>query len=386
MDYLLKPRADILYPGPRQVSIARADALPYINGFVKATFYPAQHTSINTSQTGLICIRDIGDHKTRRRLWEMAFTAKALKEQNDGIQNLVATLLDRISQYGTIDVSSSCILLAFDVMGRTGFNRSFESVAKGKEHPALKSMHESLPIFGRLRFAPWLLHMLLQIPGAARGLDPFLKVCQDMLQDSRVAYEAMKSEKGKQDPTYLEKPRDIMTALLWAVDVKDPGAPPTEEALILESRTIIHGGTDNTANTMTNVLWFLAANRGVLEELHRRLDANFPGGAETFDYYKMTEATSEWVNAIIYETLRIRPPVASWTPRVTGPEGLLIPESQYGPRMYIPPDVEVSCNPWVIQRDPRWFERPKKFLPERWLKGSTIRCEKSAWSPFFLGK
>lgn len=271
-------------------------------------------------------------------------------------------------------------------MGVTGFNRSFNGVAQGNIHPALKSLHGSLPIFGRLRFSPWLLHMLLQIPGAARGLDPFLKVCQDMLQDSKLAYEAAKASRDSGDFSYVEQPRDIMTALLWAVDVKDPGAPPTEEALILESRTIIHGGTDNTANTMTNILGFLAAHPAVLRELHRRLDANFPGGAQTFDYYRITEATSEWMNAIIYETLRMRPPVPSWTPRVTGPEGLVIPESQYGPRIYIPPDVEVGCNPFVIQRDPRWFERPKEFLPERWLQGSTIQCEKYAWFPFFQGK
>lgn len=271
-------------------------------------------------------------------------------------------------------------------MGVTGFNRSFDGVSKGRAHPALTSLHGSLPIFGRLRFSPWLLYMLLQIPGAARGLDPFLKVCQEMLQDSRDAYEAAKATRDKDDSTYMEKPRDIMTALLWAVDVKDPGAPPTEEALILESRTIIHGGTDNTANTMTNILWFLAANPAVLQELQRRLDINFPQGAETFDYYKMTEATSEWVNAIIYETLRIRPPVPSWTPRVTPSEGLVIPESEYGPRIYIPPDVEVGCNPWVIQRDARWFERPMEFLPERWTKGSTLRCERTAWFPFFQGK
>lgn len=271
-------------------------------------------------------------------------------------------------------------------MGITGFHRSFDGVAQGRAHPALKSLHGSLPIFGRLRFSPWLLYMLLQIPGAARGLDPFLKVCQDMLEDSRAAYEAAKAIRDKNDFTSIEQPRDIMTALLWAVDMKEPGAPPTEEALILESRTIIHGGTDNTANTMTNILWFLAAHPAVLQELHRRLDTNFPAGSETFDYYRMTEATSEWLNAIIYETLRIRPPVASWTPRVTGSQGLMIPESQYGPRVYIPPDVEISCNPYVVQRDARWFERPQEFLPERWLKGSTLRCERFAWFPFFLGK
>jgi cytochrome P450 len=38
-----------------------------------------------------------------------------------------------------------------------------------------------------------------------------------------------------------------------------------------------------------------------------------------------------------------------------------------------------------MQRDERSFERPLEFLPERWLEGSTLRMDPSAYMPFGTG-
>jgi cytochrome P450 len=37
---------------------------------------------------------------------------------------------------------------------------------------------------------------------------------------------------------------------------------------------------------------------------------------------------------------------------------------------------------WVLQRDPRFFERPDEFVPERWLDGLAKRLPKFAYFPF----
>jgi cytochrome P450 len=283
-----------------------------------------------------------------------------------------------------VEVTSLASWLAFDIMGVVGFGRSFASVAEGKTHPALRALHRATPVIGRLRFAPWLVNMLLKVPGASGPLDPFIRTCEEMLRESQAEYHAHKAERANEWKE--ERPKDVMSSFLWTMDMNDPGAPPTDEALGVESRTIIHAGTDNTSAAATNALWFLAAHPNSLKILQRRLDTDFPGGLDAFDYAKMTEATTTWLDAIIYETMRLRPPVLSWIPRATGPEGLVIPESEYGPQICVPAHVEIGCPPFLIHRDSRWFERPKEFLPERWLPGSTLRCTRSAWFPFFQGK
>ncbi len=42
----------------------------------------------------------------------------------------------------------------------------------------------------------------------------------------------------------------------------------------------------------------------------------------------------------------------------------------------------VFMSQWVVQRDPRWFDRPEEFVPERWLDGLAKRLPKFAYFPF----
>jgi cytochrome P450 len=38
--------------------------------------------------------------------------------------------------------------------------------------------------------------------------------------------------------------------------------------------------------------------------------------------------------------------------------------------------------PWVVQRDPRFFDAPDEFRPERWLDGLRERLPRFAYFPF----
>src|SRR4029077_8098383 len=45
----------------------------------------------------------------------------------------------------------------------------------------------------------------------------------------------------------------------------------------------------------------------------------------------------------------------------------------------------VLMSPWAMHRDPRFYEDPEEFLPERWLNGLAARLPKSAFFPFSSG-
>ena len=79
---------------------------------------------------------------------------------------------------------------------------------------------------------------------------------------------------------------------------------------------------------------------------------------------------------IINETLRLKPPVPGGLPRVTPPQGLQIDE------VYIPGDTVVGVPTYTLQRDPRYFEQPLEFIPERW---EGVNVEKSPFLPFSKG-
>ncbi|MGH2601400.1 MAG: cytochrome P450, partial [Dehalococcoidia bacterium] len=42
----------------------------------------------------------------------------------------------------------------------------------------------------------------------------------------------------------------------------------------------------------------------------------------------------------------------------------------------------VLVSPWVVQRDPRYFDRPGAFEPERWGDGLARRLPRYAYFPF----
>jgi cytochrome P450 len=45
----------------------------------------------------------------------------------------------------------------------------------------------------------------------------------------------------------------------------------------------------------------------------------------------------------------------------------------------------VLVAPWILHRDPRYFEAPGEFRPERWLDGLQGRLPRGAYLPFGAG-
>ena len=77
------------------------------------------------------------------------------------------------------------------------------------------------------------------------------------------------------------------------------------------------------------------------------------------------------------EALRLYPPIAALMTRRTTRDltlgGWPIPR---GALLYV--------TPWVLQRDPRWFEQPETFRPERFLPDAPP-IPRGAWIPFGVG-
>jgi cytochrome P450 len=102
----------------------------------------------------------------------------------------------------------------------------------------------------------------------------------------------------------------------------------------------------------------MASHPSIYRTLQSHLTTTFPDGPSTWTY---TRAKSiRYIDHLIHETLRLRPPVPMGFPRQTPPEGLQIDE------VYIPGDVIVNVPTWAIQRDERYFTDALAFRPERW--------------------
>lgn len=381
LDDLHAQYGDVVRIGPRLVSISRGDCLPQLMALNKGVWWG--HTGNDPTKTSFSLSRFPEDHKQRRRPWEQAFNTQSLDKFDDGIQDVISIYLQQAKEQGVMDVPAIMGRVSFDIMGLCGYGKTFDATAKGEAHPGLVSMRKAHYVLGSLRWMPWLMNMLADLPGGGSDFVPFLNMCSKVLYDRQAQYQSDKTSGVDRSG----EPRDVMSYLLEAMDAGGPAAPPTQDAMDAESRVMIAAGADTTQSVLANTLWFMAAAPSALSKLQRLLDDLFPHGPDTFSYAKLISNSEavEWVDAIINETMRLRPAGISGNPRVTPPDGIVIPASDAGPEVWIPGDVDVLAPTWVIHRDERWFPRSKEFIPERWIGGSEDLCQKAAYFPFNIG-
>jgi cytochrome P450 len=164
---------------------------------------------------------------------------------------------------------------------------------------------------------------------------------------------------------------DLLEMLLQARD--DDGKPMTDQQLRDEIITLYIAGHETTSNTLAWTWVLLAQHPSVRAKLEAELERVLSGRVPTFDDLRALTYT----NAIIKESMRVRPPVWSIS-RVASVDVQL--------REYtIPKGTEIWLAQWVTHRDPRWFDDPLAFRPERWLEGPEQlekRIPRHAYFPF----
>ena len=132
------------------------------------------------------------------------------------------------------------------------------------------------------------------------------------------------------------------------------------------------GATDTTATT---VEWLMAellncpeAMRKVYEELTQVVGLN--SVVEESHLSKLT-----YLNAVIKETFRLHPPLPFLLPRFPSKATTI---GGY----HVPKGTKIFLNVWAIQRDPKNWENPSKFSPERFLSGDGVNVHFNSGNSF----
>lgn len=88
------------------------------------------------------------------------------------------------SNAGTpMDMTKWAMFFSFDIMGEVGFSTDFQSLQKGVEHEATKPLHESMGLAYNVGATmPWLLSIVVRIPGASGAMEQFVKLCSHQLE------------------------------------------------------------------------------------------------------------------------------------------------------------------------------------------------------------
>src|SRR5579863_6039904 len=161
---------------------------------------------------------------------------------------------------------------------------------------------------------------------------------------------------------------DLLSMLLAAQD--EDGSRMTDKQLRDEAITLFLAGHETTANTLSWTWWLLAQNPAVEAKLHAELRNVLGGRSPSMeDLPKLT-----YTNHIITESMRLYPP--AWGTARTAIEDHEI--AGYS----VPKGSGVSFAQWTVHRDPRWYEAPEEFRPDRWEGDLLKRIPRFAYFPF----
>ncbi|GMJ04919.1 cytochrome P450, family 71, subfamily B, polypeptide 13 [Hibiscus trionum] len=146
------------------------------------------------------------------------------------------------------------------------------------------------------------------------------------------------------------------------------------KAILLD---MLLAGIESSATTAEWVMAELMKNPRVMKRVQEevRRVVNGKGKVEEDDICKM-----EYLKCIIKETLRLHPVVPLLMPRETSAR---IKLQGYD----IMPKTRVLINAWAIQRDPKVWENPEDFVPERFVDNTIdFRGSNFEFIPFGAGR
>ncbi len=206
---------------------------------------------------------------------------------------------------------------------------------------------ERIPTPGNLRFRQ-----------ALRTLDALI---YGIIRGRRATGEADGEEDGGGD--------DLLSMLLAARD-EDTGEGMGDKQLRDEVMTILLAGHETTANALSWTWRLLARHPEIEDTLHEELKevlAGRPPAIGDLSWLRYTDA-------IVKESLRLYPPAWAFGREAVG-------DCEIG-GYHVPAGTQLIMSQWVMHRDPRYYEDPLKFRPERWLDGSTSMLPGYAYFPF----
>ncbi|KAK5139945.1 hypothetical protein LTR04_003238, partial [Oleoguttula sp. CCFEE 6159] len=342
--------------GPNEVSVSDLTAIKKIYGagtkFRKSPWYSVWQ---GHRKFDLFAERDERLHGNQRRLISRAYAMESLKDLEPYVDDSVKHFLGKMDeqQGRSVDMGSWVQLFAFDVIGEVTFSKRFGFMDVGKDDGSFSAIE------GALRSASW----IGQVPWLYWIHDFFSPVIGSHLgiaaRHGSLRSFAMSEVSARKDRGTDRK--DILSKLFQAHE--DKPAEFDDNAVISMATSNIFAGSDTTAISTRAIIYYLLKNPEHKRRLVSEID-DMRSRGKLSDPVTLDEANNmEYLQAVMYEALRLHPAVGMSLPRVT-PEGGVEIDGRF-----LPAGTVIGVNPWVVHRNKDVFgEDVESFRPDRWLK------------------
>lgn len=245
---------------------------------------------------------------------------------------------DILSKSKRLNVLDLFYRYTLDSIGVIGFGVDLKTLLQ--PNPVGSAFDQSLEILRENMI--WKPHYL-KLSQYASILRPDLRRALDILNE----YAAQLIKERRQDPLVSQK-TDVLSIYITHTDEDD-----TKLRDVIMSFLI--AGRDTTGQTLQWLFYLLSQNPQVEEKLLAELETVLGGREPTFVDLK----SMKYLDFCIKETLRLYPPVPYNGKSVANdlvlPNGYALRKGEF-----------IFFGPWVLGRDPKVWDRPNDFWPERW--------------------
>jgi cytochrome P450 len=162
---------------------------------------------------------------------------------------------------------------------------------------------------------------------------------------------------------------DLLSMLLQAHD-EDDGSQMDDRQLRDEVMTIFLAGHETTALTLSWTWYLLTQHPDVERKFYEEIDTVLQGKVPSVEDMPRLK----YIDMIAKESMRLYPPAF-------GVGRQSIRACEIG-GFHVPARSQVFAFQWATQRDPRFFEEPDRFIPERWTEEFSQSLPKYAYFPF----
>ncbi|KAF6802045.1 cytochrome P450 oxidoreductase [Colletotrichum sojae] len=342
--------------GPTEVSISDLNAIKTIYGagskFRKSDWYSVWQ---GRRKFDLFAERDDGIHAAQRRLVTRPYAMSSLKELEPYVDSAIHFFLNKMdSMVGrTVDMGKWVQLYAFDVIGEVTFSKRFGFMDAGADDGSFQQIEDALHSAAWVGQVPWLywLHDYLSpVIGNRLGIGSR----HGSLRQFAAREVAARTERGSDRRDILGKILDVHRAKPEQIDMSDVVSMATSN---------IFAGSDTTAISIRAVVYHILKNPEAKRRLVEEIDDRWRRGLLSNPVTVSESENMPYLQASMYEGLRLHPAVGMTLPRVVPKGGYEISGR------HIPGGSVVGVNPWVVHRSKDVYGQDvHTFRPERWLK------------------
>jgi cytochrome P450 len=288
----------------------------------------------------------------QRRLVAPAFAGARLNRYGDIMVRYTQCMLQDWRPGQVLNAHHEAMALTLRIAAKTLFDAEADQDV-GEVSQALDLLMDEIAV--RFR-RPFRIPDAIPVPGNIRyrrGVQRMERVVARIIEERRETTE----DRG-----------DLLSLLMSARD--EAGRPMSERQIRDEVITLLLAGHETTALTLSWTWHLLALHPAVDARLAEELLTVLGDRTPTVEDLPRLRFTGQ----VVSESMRLYPPAYA-----IGREALA--DCEIG-GYAVPAGTTVFVSPWVMHRDPRWFDDPQAFRPERWGADLAKQLPRFAYMPF----